>query len=123
MQITTIELPIYDLDIVIVINDWDQLITILKKRFAVKLTQDHYDACGLTIYNEPGIDDNEIWLLLKKPYLNTWTVCHELMHIISGICELRGIVMDPKNDEALAYLQGYIGERVFEFIEKSKTKK
>lgn len=117
MKITTIELPIYNLDIIVIINDWQEA----NRKFKLQFREEDYEVCAWTIYDEPYIDNNEIFLLLRQPYLDNETILHELIHVISGICNRRGIVMDPTNDEPLAYLQGYIGNKILEFRDKQQT--
>lgn len=114
MNITTIELPIYDLELVVLINSWEEA----NKKFKLGFKETDYSACAWTIYGEKCQSDSEIYLLLKDGYLDDKTILHELYHIISGICELRCIKPDPVNDEPLAYLQGYIGQKLFEFRDK-----
>lgn len=114
MNITTIELPIYYLDIVVIIeSDWLQV----SKKFKLGITEVDLQANAWTIHDEAG-DENEIFLLLKPSALDYWTITHELMHIITKICICRAITMDAQNDEPLAYLQGYIGQKLFEFRDK-----
>lgn len=113
MNITTIELPIYDLDIVIVINDWQEA----NKKFNLQLTEEDYEAVAWTIYE---VNDHEIYMLLKDNQFKYIT--HELFHVISAICKMRGIIMEPENDEPLAYLQGYIAEKIFLFRDKYLSK-
>lgn len=114
MKVTTIELPIYNLEIVIIINGWEEA----NKRFKLGFTERDYQACAWTIYGEKVQTDDEIYVLLRDGYLDYSTILHEQLHIMSGLCELRNIKMDPNNDEPLAYLQGYIGSKIFEFRDK-----
>lgn len=115
MNITTIELPIYYLDLVLVIDqDWSKY----NKKFKLGLSEADYLARAWTIHDDSGENDNEIFLLLKPDNLDYWTICHELYHIITKICLCRGIDQDPKNDEPLAYLQAYIGQEIFKFRDK-----
>lgn len=114
MNITTIELPIYNLDIVILIDNWEEA----NKKFKLGLDEDWYLSHAITMTHPVYTDKYEIFLLLRKPYLDYNTVLHELHHVLNMFCNCKGIIPDPENDEALAYLQGYIGEKILKFRDK-----
>ena len=114
MNITTIELPIYDLEIVVIIDKWEEA----NKKFKLRFTEAEYQAEAWTIYDEPYLSHSEIFMLFKESALDYNTLLHELTHCISGVCKLRGIKLDENNDEPLAYLQGYIGEKLLNFRDK-----
>ncbi len=103
MFVKTLNIPIYDLKLIVVIDD-----------------------CAWTIYDEPFVPDNIIYLLLRSGEMDYGTIVHELMHVISGVCKLRGLEMDHENDESLAYLQGWAGDKVFKardiFLNKNKRR-
>lgn len=106
---TTIEIPIYDIDVIVIIDsNWVDV----NEKFELDLSENDLKAEAWTICDEGRF--NEIYVLFKPETIDNETLLHELFHIISRICEARDIVMDHKNDEPLAYLQGYIGQRVFE---------
>lgn len=115
MNITTIELPIYELDIVTVISDD---FSTVNKKFRLSLTEEDFDVHALTLLHPEYRGRHEVYLILKPKYLDYNTVCHELEHIVMYICQAKGISPDPENDEPLAYLQGYIGQKIFEFRDK-----
>lgn len=114
MNITTIELPIYDLEIVIIIDKWQEA----NKKFKLRFTESEYEAAAWTIYDEPYLSGSEIFMLFKEDSLDYNTILHELTHCISGVCKLRDIKLDKDNDEPIAYLQGYIGEKLLKFRDK-----
>lgn len=116
MQVTTIELPIYEIDLVIVVDkDWEKA----NKKFKLELEPNWLKAHALTYCDlEADTTKAEIYLLIKDYDFSYNTVSHELFHIISIICDLRDINMDKGNDEPLAYLQGYLGEKILNFREK-----
>ena len=106
---TTIEVPIYDIDVIVIIDsDW----TSVNKEYDLGLEGTDFQAQAWTIYDPE--DEDKIYVLFKNSTLDYSTICHELHHVIARICEARDIVMDHKNDEPLAYLQAYIGQRIFE---------
>lgn len=117
MKITTIELPIYDLQLVVIIDSWEEA----NKKFKLNFSEDDYNCCAWTIHNEPGMSNSEVYLMLRDPFVDYGTIMHEMIHVISAICELRNIAFDTQNDEPIAYLNGYIGQKVFEFRDKHLT--
>ena len=115
MNITTIELPIYNLDIVFIIQDnWEHY----NKKFKLNLDSDELQAHAVTTVHSEYKEKHELFLLLKPKYLDYNTLCHELMHLVMYICELKGIRPEQDNDEPLAYLQGYLAEKLFIFRDK-----
>ena len=46
------------------------------------------------------------------------TISHECTHAATFILDITNVYFDVKEDEILAYLQGYILEKVWEFVEK-----
>jgi hypothetical protein len=119
MNITTIELPIYHLDIVILISDsWETY----NKKFKLNLDSEYLSAHAVTTVHPEYKEKHEIYLLLKPKYLDYNTLCHELMHLVMYICDLKGIRPEQDNDEPLAYLQGYLAEELFKFRDLFITK-
>lgn len=116
MKITTIELPIYNVDIVIIIStEWQ----VVKKKYDLDMDADDLGTCAMTLMY-PGDKNNvsEIYLVLRPEYLDYNTILHELLHVVFCVCDLKSIKADVNNDEPLTYLQGYIGEKLFEFRDK-----
>lgn len=112
---TTIELPIYCTDIVMTIdNDWHDV----NKKWKLELDEEDYLAHAITLVNPVYTTKHEIYVLFKPQYLDYNTICHELMHVVMYVCDIKGIIPDTDNDEPLSYLQGYIGEKMFEFRDK-----
>lgn len=119
MKVTTVELPIYDIDLVVIV---DSSFEPANKKFKLELEDEWLTAHALTYCDyekEKKVHEkSEIYLLIKDYDFSYNTVSHELFHIISVICELRDISMDKGNDEPLAYLQGYVGEKILTFRDK-----
>lgn len=110
MKITHIEIPIYDMQLTVVLDDWDKA----NDRFKLTLEQSTIiESDGLTIH-----DSSDIYLLLKSEYKSC--IFHELYHVISAVCVHTEMKPDPNNDEALAYLQEYLGKQIAEFIGYAK---
>lgn len=51
------------------------------------------------------------------------TLVHECLHITNFILKDKGVIIDTDNDEAQAYLLGYIVERIEKLKKKSTDKK
>ena len=116
MTVKTINLPIYDLDIVVVINDW----LIANKRF--RLGMDEAKLMNATAWSIEDFMDtrDEIYLLFDDKNLDYSIIIHEIFHVVLEICNAKDIVVDFKNQEPVTYLAGYIGEEVFKIIDKHK---
>lgn len=114
-MITTIELPIYELDIVCLIEqDWENS----NRKHKLNLDNDCLSAHAVTTLLPYTKQRHEIYLLLKPNYLDYNTLGHELHHLINYICIAKGIQPDAENDESLAYLSGYLSQQIFEFRDK-----
>lgn len=113
-NITTIELPIYRADIVVIIDNWEEA----DKKFKLDLEKEDLKAHAITWLDPVYKKKHEIFVLLKTEFLDYNTVCHELYHIVMFVCEAKGIKPDLENDEPLAYLLGHIAEKLFAFRDK-----
>lgn len=49
---------------------------------------------------------------------STQVIAHECVHAANGILEAVGVLHSPKNDEAFAYLVGYLANVCQEFIDQ-----
>jgi len=116
MFVRTIEIPVYYIDLVVVIhrdfNEVDRKFKLeLKERWA---PEDPNDSDAIT--HQHPINLNEIYVIFSPEYLGINAFSHELMHVIGYICSVRGITPDCENDEPLAYLQGYISEELAKIV-------
>ncbi|MEA1999654.1 MAG: hypothetical protein U9N61_10100 [Euryarchaeota archaeon] len=50
--------------------------------------------------------------------INHGTIAHEASHVANHIADIIGIVPDFDNDEATAYLIGYITNRIYSFVDE-----
>lgn len=53
-------------------------------------------------------------IMLEKPSISY--LAHEIVHIVNMILSHVGVTLDPENDEAQAYLTGYLTQIVFRFF-------
>lgn len=63
-----------------------------------------------------AIDLNNYYLLISTKYITHNTIAHEVYHSIVRVTEDRGI----EEEEAQAWLGGYITAEIYKFIEKKK---
>lgn len=71
---------------------------------------------GCFIDTEAG--DFAILLKTTGKTVDIATVFHEVEHAVSALCKYHGLVCDPDNDEASAYLQGWLGEWLMACLHK-----
>ena len=113
MKTTTIELPIYENNIIVIIDSWEEA----NQQYDLNFTKEDYTADGWTIHNHGNLDSEDILVMLKTDTANYSIICHELFHCVSAVCSKKGIKMDIENDEPLAYLQGYLADKIFQFVD------
>lgn len=108
MKTTTITIPIFELQIIAVLDGWQEANTY----FGFGMKPEEFDHQGLTMVD--GDQDSIIYILLKSEHKSV--LFHELYHVMSRICDHTGIIPDPKNDEALAHMQEFVGSELAKFI-------
>jgi hypothetical protein len=118
--VKTFEIPIYYIDLIMVVHS------------DMREIDEKY---GLGLKNHEGWDDPndchaftqthpvwkgkaEIYVCFKPEALDHDTIGHELCHIMSQIAIQKGIILDPANDEPIAYLQGYVSAKIYAAREK-----
>lgn len=117
--VTSIEIPIYCVDVVFVIAENLDPVDDFYKLGIKEDWGTSVNDCWAT--TKEGADKNgrtEIYMLFRPVGLEPDTIGHELMHCVSVFARSRGIVMDPYNDEPLAYVQGFIQGHIFKAIER-----
>lgn len=81
---------------------------------------------GIYLYAE-GTDKNGnslggehfIWINGKDNY---YTLTHECLHLVKGVCEALSIPFDKDNDELVAYYQEYWVRRLWRVVSKTLDK-
>lgn len=114
-----IKVPFYSQILHIIISDdVEKEISEIKKKF--ELDAQHFNFSG---YSE-RIGQHHLLLINNKHLKNeidvVETVCHEAFHISNFIMKRIGIKPDVNNDEAQAYLLGWIVEQTMIVIKKNK---
>lgn len=117
MRVSKVRIPIYEMNLIIVV---EKDFHVSNKKFKLELEENEKDI------NTPHAwtvnRENEIYLLLNPSHLDYNTICHELTHVLLFIADQRNIKLDVENDEPLAYLNGYIGEKVFKFADRCRKR-
>ena len=129
-KIYRFDLDIYCRNIYIVVLDYQSDYSILNKYFAESYTNnllrtdnlDEYGAvtwCTIThkLSKRRGI------LIMLRPNMTNNDITHESIHGAIDICNDLGIKFDYENNEALAYLGGYISKCCNKVMDLYKKKK
>jgi hypothetical protein len=109
-----IKIDQYNCDLIVAVSDKikDDTNKILKK---YKLTQHiDYEIEGIFLFH----DIDKYYLLLSSQHLSHNTIAHEVYHAVVRITEDR----DISDEEAQAWLMGYITEMVYQFLNKKNVK-
>lgn len=107
---TTLKLLTYSCKLSLIITDNVKAeITKIYKKYKLKEDID-YEVEGVLL--SPMTDDYSLIIDLK--YLTHNTVAHEIYHSANRICEDR----DVNDEEAKAWLAGYITGEMYKFLEK-----
>ena len=107
---TTLKLLTYSCKLTLIVTDQIKVeITKIYKKHKLKEDID-YEVEGVLL----SPITNDYSLLLDLKYLTHNTVAHEIYHASSRICEDR----DVHDEEAKAWLAGYITGEMYKFLEK-----
>lgn len=99
-----IEIPIYDRTLHVCVGDEQFIKTCKKLSINPKFSEEKSEGCVLS--SPAGL------ILYVGDTRTSDTLVHECVHVASFILELAGIPVSAKEDEALAYLIGYIWSEV-----------
>jgi hypothetical protein len=107
---TTLKLLTYSCKLTLIVSDQSKVeIAKIYKKYKLKNDID-YEVEGMLICT----GTNDYFLLLDLKYLSHNTIAHEIYHASSRICEDR----DVHDEEAKAWLAGYITGDMYKFLEK-----
>ncbi len=107
---TTLKLLTYSCKLTLIITDQVKMqITKIYKKYKLKEDID-YEVEGVLI----SPITNDYFLILDLKYLTHNTIAHEIYHSANRICEDR----DVHDEEAKAWLAGYITSEMYKFLEK-----
>ena len=107
---------------------YSKLIEMIDKGDAFQNSLDNWPSwdefAGLA-YDRKHIKGHKDWWLIlplenAKTKINVNTVAHEAMHITRMVYDSRGVHFDPYNDEPWAYMVGWITEKAWKSIPRTK---
>ena len=94
-----------------------ELIKLNNKKVFIYDDNLNYD--GMSI---PECGTNRYHIILDTTIIELNTVVHECFHVAFEILNTRGIAVNRENDEAMAYLLGYLVEEVMAIINNQNIK-
>ena len=110
---TTIQLPTYSCQLLFMVTDQLKIESKkIYKKHKLKVDDDEGENEGLFI----TADIDRYFLLIDLKYLSHNTIAHEIYHAVVRITEDRGI----SDEEAQAWLCGYITGVVYKYLDKKK---
>lgn len=111
MKRLKLKIPIYNCSIILKFtNDFLKYM----KKHKTKLESEFKDCKGLCLTIN---SKHQIYILIKKrETYNYDTIVHECLHATNIILETRGVEVTTENDEAQAYLLGFIINQVQTYI-------
>lgn len=110
-----INLPLYPGVFVIILSDETEKVNKLFPKFKSDILYAH------TMYTEWKGKKGFIVLLNmwnEEEIVTPGTIAHEALHATNFICDSVGILEDYNNDEAQAYLLGWLVDKIDEFIKR-----
>ena len=110
MKKVTIAIPIYYGTLVIIkANNWDKAI----KKYNIEGNTNGFGAMVFKDYK-----DRYVALFRNNP--SPAVIAHEAVHVVNHVFEDRFMKLDPLNDEAQAYLTGWVVEQIHNFLYKMR---
>lgn len=114
-----IDTVIYPIQVMFSLNQKKKDLDVdVKKFFGSKFVSERYRC-----YNRGGItyyDGAKVYIVIRNPKTNydlANSIAHEVQHCVRFILETKcGMPMTKDNDEAYAYLAGYITEQIYKTI-------
>lgn len=112
----TIKLPIYDCSVKFILSDniKKEIGKITKKYKIPNDTEDGDEYEGLVIFPKMS----SYYLLVDYKHLSYNTLLHETYHLASLVCKQR----DIENEEASAWICGFVGSDIIKFLLKKDVK-
>lgn len=63
------------------------------------------------------------WLVVFRPGASMNTIAHESLHLVNYLCSWFGLDNSEGNDEAAAYLMGWVFENLHEIVARAQAEK
>ena len=106
MKTRKIKIPIYFENLIVhKINSFEEINAIYK---GMDIPLERYSAI---VFN-----DNKSNIVLAIQEVSYGIIAHEIVHIVNSIFKRTGIELDVDNDEAQAYLTGYLMKEIDKFL-------
>ena len=106
MRKTTIEIPIYQCKLTIILDK--DLSYVTKKYKTIDLSD--YGAVTMRTPNKHSE------YIIAFEYIEGSIIAHEIVHLVNYIFKDRGVKLDIKNDESQAYLTGWLFKEIDKFL-------
>jgi hypothetical protein len=104
------KVPIYNVDIVFIVT---KDILLEGRKHKLEFDLDINDSKGICFNSTI---QKKIYIFIKEKHLKWSTITHECLHATNYILSSRGVEVTTENDEAQAYLLGYIVGKVQEYL-------
>ena len=106
MKTRKIKIPLYFENLIVhKINSFEEINAIYK---GMDIPLERYSAI---VFN-----DNKGNIVLAIEEVNYGIIAHEIVHIVNSIFKRTGMKLDVDNDEAQAYLTGYLMKEIDKFL-------
>ncbi len=102
-------MPLYGITVGILITDDLSTVKSYYKDFSGDKVSSH-----CVFYEHKG--DDVVIVILNPNSLTHPSIAHEVYHATSFVCLSRGIVADFNNDEPMAYIAGWLTDKVYSLI-------
>lgn len=107
----------------IIISDrknWSRIGDILNALSDAQEEPFEYDDVGAFFTETVKTGVSNFWMIFKaeKNSVNVNSMGHEIVHCVNAIFKSRGLKLDPDNDEAQAYLTGWVTEIVYKELKR-----
>lgn len=113
MNIKTIKIPIYLCKLIII---FDKDLSYVEKKYSTTSLLNY----GAITMRKPNSFSEYV---IAFEYCSGSIVAHEVVHLVNYIFQDRGLQLDIVNDEAQAYLTGFLFDKIYKFLNSTKKLK
>lgn len=125
MTSANLKVPIYEVIVKVVLVDDMQLYYNSFRENGIDLDDDgtgHRDACAVIDLSEYSIGHTFEFIVLKGQENNDGNIVHEVFHLTTAIMNYVGIVLCSESEEAWAYLQQYLYNKIKLIVKDLRNK-
>ena len=101
----TVDIPIYRGELVI---HWCEDLSTVQEKYAT-IPLDNFGAVTLRL-------DHRQYMVAFEGGIDLGLIAHEAVHLVNLIFTDTGVILDPRNDEAQAYLTAWVFDTIYETI-------